>query len=265
MQRRFHGVPRCGGIIVAGALVVLVFAAPAPAAEPCAPRPGQPTPLPRLDDADPFRARWSALRVRELTDRARALEASDPLGAQAFWLRAACLAPDSAMVSRGIARTAPARVHRPRAVVGSAPLPPSEDPWASLAEPVVIQRKVGSFLTLENRHRDPGALLLEIDGLMSQVDERVREARFEEALGVAERARVALDAMREDSDLSPRWARLEILQATAQLALGRSAAARASMRRALAADPTLELDPARTSPRVVQTFESIRGSERTAR
>jgi len=70
---------------------------------------------------------------------------------------------------------------------------------------------------------------------------------------------VALDEMREDSDLPPRWARLEMLQATAELALARDADARASMVRALAADPALALDPATTSPKVLRVFESIRG------
>jgi hypothetical protein len=258
MNGAFHRVRSFSGVLVAGALAVLAFAADAPALEICAPRPGQPSPLPRLDDADPLRARWSALRVRELADRAGALEASDPLGAHAFWIRAACLAPGSVRVSKGVTRTAPVRVYRPWAVVGTTPLPAREDPWASLSEPVVVVRSGGSFVALEQRNRARAVLLSEIDGWTSQVDEGVRRARFEDALEVADRVRATLDAMREDSDLPPRWARLEVLQATAELALGRSVAARASLVRALAAEPALELDPATTSPKVLQSFESIR-------
>lgn len=261
MKESCHRARGRGGCVLAAALAVSAFVADAPAAELCAPRPGQPTPLPRVDDVDPFRARWSALRVRELGARARELELNDPLRAHGFWIRAACLAPGLALVSNGVARTAPARTHRPRVVVSSAPMPPRDDPWLSLGDPVVVVRARGPFISLEERSRARAVILLEIDGLMSQVEERVRRARFDEALTVAGTTRVALDEMRKDSDLPPRWVKLEVLQATAELALGLTAAARASMRRALVADPTLSLDPATTSPKVLRVFESIRGGQ----
>jgi hypothetical protein len=255
---------RCGllGLPLAFAFAVGVGAR---AAEFCAPRPGQPAPLPRIDDADAFRARWASLRARELSESARAIETADPFAAHAFWVRAACLDPGSTSVSQGVARTAAAQVHRPRVVVGSAPLPPRGDGWAELDEPVVVVRAPGPFVDLARRAEARAALLADIDALMDETRDRLRAARFEEALEAAARTRVALDEMREDDDLPPRWARLEVLQATAELALGRLGAAEASMGRALAADPSLELDPTTTSPKVMRVFESSRDVARGGR
>ena len=55
-------------------------------------------------------------------------------------------------------------------------------------------------------------------------------------------------------------ARLEVLAAIAQVALGDDAAARRSFGRALEAQPGLELDPGRTSPKVMRALEGARAA-----
>ena len=59
----------------------------------CAAWPGEPDPLPRVDDPDPFLARWAQLRARELSRIAFDLEASDPLGSKETWDHLRCLDP----------------------------------------------------------------------------------------------------------------------------------------------------------------------------
>jgi hypothetical protein len=79
----------------------------------------------------------------------------------------------------------------------------------------------------------------------------VRAARFDAALASAERAR-------SHGALSPRTrAALEVWAATAALALGREDEARASLARALDAEPGLRLDSA-TSPKVRRALDAVR-------
>ena len=67
---------------------------------PCAPWPEEPKPLPTVRDADALRARWAALRVRELDAAARAIEDEDPARARSLWQHAACIAPSDAELAR---------------------------------------------------------------------------------------------------------------------------------------------------------------------
>jgi hypothetical protein len=73
---------------------------------------------------------------------------------------------------------------------------------------------------------------------------------------------VGADALAELEAASGRDAerrvRLEVLSATASIALGRDEAAHRSFERALRADADLELDPASTSPKVVRHLEATR-------
>jgi hypothetical protein len=55
-------------------------------------------------------------------------------------------------------------------------------------------------------------------------------------------------------------ARLEVLAAVAQVAHGDDEAARQSFGRALEAQPGLELDPGRTSPKVMRALEGARAA-----
>jgi hypothetical protein len=66
--------------------------------------------------------------------------------------------------------------------------------------------------------------------------------------------------MRDGEDLRQRWVRLEVLSATAQLALGDERAARASLARAIEAQPDLVLDPMKTPPKVMRALELTRVS-----
>jgi hypothetical protein len=54
-----------------------------------------------------------------------------------------------------------------------------------------------------------------------------------------------------------------VLAATAEIALGREDAARASLERALRIQPGLNLDPVRHSPKLVRLFQEVRGGEET--
>jgi hypothetical protein len=96
---------------------------------------------------------------------------------------------------------------------------------------------------------------------LAETERALFEARFEDALAWAARGRAAFTS----APSAPRErARLEVLAATAALALGREEEARRAAGAALAAEPGLELDPVRHSPKVVSLFESVRSGEEGA-
>jgi hypothetical protein len=95
------------------------------------------------------------------------------------------------------------------------------------------------------------------DRELAEIDTLVATAWFQTALAVAKATRELL-AQAEGPEVAARVARLEVLAATAELALGRRAQARACLARALQADPGLALDPAETSPRVVALLREAR-------
>ena len=101
-----------------------------------------------------------------------------------------------------------------------------------------------------------------LDARLRTADELLRTARFDEALAETERARPDLAALEARSgpgtEASAQRVRLEVLAATACIALGREEAARQSFERALRADADLELDPARTPPKVVRGLAETR-------
>lgn len=129
----------------------------------------------------------------------------------------------------------------------------------------VLALNVGSRLTLPliaNPRRSAGAVRQvrargpaapDVERLLERSEVQLREARFESALELAESSRAALNARNAPSD-DPRRVQLELVSATAHVALGRSDAALDSLERALLADPNLDLDPAVTSPRVMAVF-----------
>ena len=79
------------------------------------------------------------------------------------------------------------------------------------------------------------------------------QARFEQALEGAEALREMLASL-QDAERYPRLARLEVVAATVYVAFGDSAAALASLERALGANPSIELDPQTTSPKVMEVY-----------
>ncbi len=98
--------------------------------------------------------------------------------------------------------------------------------------------------------------------LLDRCEAELRSAHFEQALASAGEVRGRIDA-RDDPADNPDRVRLEIASATAYVALGQNDAALESFERALVADPSLELDLALTSPKVLAVFRAARG--RTSR
>jgi len=97
-----------------------------------------------------------------------------------------------------------------------------------------------------------------LDAELEEIARLVEEAHFRTALAVAAATRTWLDRQGHDAAAEERRARLEVLRATAALALGRRGEARARMASALAADPDLSLDERRTSPKVVALLRELR-------
>ena len=75
----------------------------------------------------------------------------------------------------------------------------------------------------------------------------------------ADEARRLLESLPGDEASRALKTRVEVLSATAQVALGDEDAARKSFTRALASDPELQLDPMITSPKVMQALNDARG------
>jgi hypothetical protein len=97
-----------------------------------------------------------------------------------------------------------------------------------------------------------------IDAKLGEAAALVQNARFEQALLTADQIRPTLASTEGAPGGGIRRAQLEVLSATAQIALGRHQAARESFVRALAADPELQLDAGTTSPKIRQVFDSVR-------
>jgi hypothetical protein len=106
----------------------------------------------------------------------------------------------------------------------------------------------------------PGA----VESELRAADQLLRDARFEEALARIDGMRGELDGVTGDAGRRLR-ARTEVMAATAYLALDREQAARECFRRALAAEPVLDLDPAATPPKVLRVFRAVREEPRSAR
>jgi len=242
--------------------MLALLGAAAAGADECAPWPGEPDPLPTLDDSDPLRARWAELRVFELSERARRREASATIEAYLLWRRVLCLQPGSFEARLGAARTRPIRIHRPGVVRDSGreapPQPPADDPWIILAAPLAVaDAQPDAQARAAARRRILAAIGAELDA----GEESLRQARFTAALAAAEMTRLRLDRLRSGDDLRGPRVRLEVLAAIAQIALGDESAARASLARAIAVDPDLALDPRRSPPKLVRALETARGEQ----
>lgn len=238
------------------ALGPLLLAAPSAPAEPCAPWPGEPNPLPTADDGDELRARWAALRAVELAQRAQSLEATDPAEANLLWRHTLCIDPAHEAAPQAIARTDPVQVHRPPVVLADRTASPAvTDPWRQLDLPIRVP------LLAEETAR----ALEEAEQMLDETEDLVRAARFEAAVAGAEEVRTRLEGLADGEELRARRVRLEVLAATAQIALGREDEARESFGRALAAQPDLELDPMKISPKVIRVLDAARGAREGGR
>lgn len=275
LQRRGSLFGAALAAALAGAAIAFVLgeAAVARSAAPgaCAPWPGEPSPLPRPDDPDPVRARWAALRTAELRYRAQALEASAPLEAHRLWQRLLCFERASLELRDALDRSQPIRMHRlVLAEPGDTEYELAADPWESLGRPLAMapprpskpkrtaRRRIARPKPAKPEPSDALPILVtEIDYRLGRAGQDLNAARFEEALGSAQVARRLLGTTGSSPELVQRWLRLEVLEATVLVALGREDEARACAVRALARDPKLMLDERRTSPKVVSVFRAV--------
>ena len=97
----------------------------------------------------------------------------------------------------------------------------------------------------------------ELGRVLERTEGWLAEARFRAALVELETVRPATHQA-----APPEKARLEVLTATAQLALGRGDQAAESLRRALVADAELALDPSTTPPKVRRLLAEVRREQR---
>lgn len=260
----------CAGrrlLLLVGPVALLAAAAPGQE-DRCAPWPGEPTPLPRVDAADSARARWAELRVHELVERAQLAEPNASVESYRLWRRVLCLDPENQLAWRGLARTRPVRVYRPEVRWGTPASPASfaVDPWGGLAAPVLVVRWKPPTVEEAPGEAERRPVLSRVEALLQESEQNLREAHFEEALRRAGTARRELDTAGPadgagaPDEVRALRARLEVLAAIAQVALGDEAAARSSFGRALEAEPGLELDPGRTSPKVMRALEGARAA-----
>ena len=243
----------------------------APASE-CSDWPGEPRPLPQVEDRDPLRARWAELRALELTRRANDLEALDPVSAHQAWRRVLCLDPADERALAGALRTLPLRVHRPEIQLAADPAPAvsvsDTDVWLALDAPLVLALRPPGR-PLARARSEPGARaafdapqraesLWRIERSLAAAESQVEAARIEDALASVARARAALAGLPPGRDLGAARLRVELVAATAEAARGRSDEARACLVRVLALDPDFTFDAKSTSPKLVRLLDAAR-------
>jgi hypothetical protein len=154
-------------------------------------------------------------------------------------------------------------VHRP-AVVRAAHTgsPAVTNPWQQLDVPIRVPPLLPPAPVQDTAR---ARALEEAEQLLDETEDLVRGARFEAAVAGAAEVRTRLEGLADDEELRERRVRLEVLAATAQIALGREDEARESFGRALAARPDLELDPMKTSPKVIRVLDAARAAREGAR
>ena len=104
---------------------------------------------------------------------------------------------------------------------------------------------------------EPAVRLDTLESIVDAVEQLVREARFHTAIGVARTAQGWSEAANDTPQLRAPYARLEVLAATAHVALEQHERARDRLRRALALDPDLSLDEQNTSPKLLEVLRTI--------
>lgn len=241
---------------------VAARAAGSATASACRAWPGEPDPLPRVAKADSLTARWARLRAAELARVARRLEESDAVTAYALYAHAACLAPDDAALRAGEERTVPVHWHRPP--IDSRPSPAPKAPATSVSLALQGLDQPIALLPPAPERDDVEALVAAAQRRLDGARQLLHQARFEDALAGLDRARKGLATAPNDPRIGALRAQVDVLAATANVALGRDDAARASFARALAAQPDLKLDPKTTSPKVFGLFQQMRSNAGTA-
>jgi tetratricopeptide (TPR) repeat protein len=199
---------------------------------PCPAWTGEPSPLPSTQSSNAFEARWATLRASELERLAKALEANQPGLAQPLWAHVRCLDPRNTIATERTQALRPQIAFSPR-------------PFVIRPKPAAVAAK---------KPADFGS----IDRALGEAENELNQARFARAVELTEQTRRDLEGRGDSPDLRERRARLEVIAATALVALGRSEDAGESFARALRADPELELDPERTPPKIRRLFQQIR-------
>jgi hypothetical protein len=100
--------------------------------------------------------------------------------------------------------------------------------------------------------------LAELDRELAEIDALLATAHFHTVLALVIQPRGQLDTLGPDTGLVARRVRLEVMAATAEIALGRRSQARRSLQRALGADSRLSLDEQATSPKVLSLLRELR-------
>jgi len=246
----------------------------------CEPWPGEPSPLPAVSSSDDLTARFAHLRAEELAALALQLEPLAPGDAHRVWLHVACLDPQRDDAREGAERTSPVRVHTPEVVHQPGEVVPAaadlafafghlDDPISVVlatrgadasAKPRATTSALASPTVRPQPRAAPSESPLVADGLLDEAEGLVRQAHFEEALEKATKAREAVPPTGDPAALGKRRARADLIAGTAQVALGQDADARASFERAIKTDPSLRLDRASTSPKVVRAFDAARAA-----
>lgn len=252
----------CLGVLLVG-LSFATLSREVQAADPrCIAWPGEISPLPNVDHEDPLRSEWASRRAEELAVLARTVERSNQGEAYRIWQHVACLDPEHAAARKAMEMMSLVHVHQPQAVQVAAE-PTSErfarieDAFANLSQPIRVgPRRVVEVAEIAPAPRD--RTTEEVDRKLGQASGLVREARFREALAFAKEVQAQLQPKQSEAGMSARLARAAVLAATAEVALGRKAEARASFERALELQPGLELDAATTSPKVIRVFRSAK-------
>jgi hypothetical protein len=117
----------------------------------------------------------------------------------------------------------------------------------------------GSSVSAPARDDEAGEpRLARVDQELAEIDALLATAHFRTALAVVGPTREMLAGFGQHPQLGGRRARLELMAATAEIALGRRDRARHSMIRALRADPTFILDERETSPKVLDLLREAR-------
>jgi len=225
-------------------------------------------------------ARFAHLRAEELAALALQLEPLAPGDAHRVWLHVACLDPQRDDAREGAERTSPVRVHTPEVVHQPGEVVPAaadlafafghlDDPISVVlatrgadasAKPRATTSALASPTVRPQPRAAPSESPLVADGLLDEAEGLVRQAHFEEALEKATKAREAVPPTGDPAALGKRRARADLIAGTAQVALGQDADARASFERAIKTDPSLRLDRASTSPKVVRAFDAARAA-----
>jgi hypothetical protein len=233
----------------------------------CRAWPGEPDPLPQIGSADAFAESWTRLRREELRGLALLLEASDPLEARRIWLHAACLAPGDAEIAAALARTARPIVHRisvevapvqPRAP--AATLGGALDVLASEARVAPAPREPALRPAARSAPADLVFDFTPVDAQIRAAAEHLDQALFQQAADLSDLARARLARLASAPPVRARRVRIELLGATARLALGREGDARRCLERALREDPDLAVDPAVSPPKLQRLLEEARAS-----